>query len=148
MPGAFRVVEHTVNCHHSREYVTATANGDADKPRLAVKQYIPWDNPNPQQGDVTVIAAHANGFPKVSRPTLLVPRPFPSSHLTLAQELYEPLWDDLHERLARSGVRIRSIWIADMWNQGQSGVLNEKILGNDREQLASGFITYSRGCAC
>ncbi|KAK3303056.1 Alpha/beta hydrolase family-domain-containing protein [Chaetomium strumarium] len=106
----YRVVEHTVNCCHSREYATATVNGDADKPRLAVKQYIPLDNPNPQPGDVTIIAAHANGFPK---------------------ELYEPLWDDLHKRTPQSGIRIRSIWIADMWNQGQSGVLNEKILGND-----------------
>ena len=35
-------------------------------------------------------------------------------------------------RTAKSGIRIRSIWIADMWNQGQSGVLNEKIMGNDR----------------
>jgi elongation factor P hydroxylase len=62
----YRVVEHTVNCCHSREYATATVNGDADKPRLAVKQYIPLDNPNPQPGDVTIIGAHANGFPKVS----------------------------------------------------------------------------------
>ncbi|KAH6847220.1 Alpha/beta hydrolase fold-1 [Chaetomium sp. MPI-CAGE-AT-0009] len=106
----FRVVEHTINCAHSREYVTATANGDADRPRLAVKQYIPLDNPNPQPGDVTIIAAHANGFSK---------------------ELYEPLWDELQKRTAETGIRIRSIWIADMWNQGQSGVLNEKILGND-----------------
>ncbi|KAK4152407.1 hypothetical protein C8A00DRAFT_16289 [Chaetomidium leptoderma] len=106
----FRVVEHTVDCSHSREYVTATANGDADRPRLAVKQYIPLDNPNPQPGDITIIGAHANGFPK---------------------ELYEPLWDDLHKRTAKTGIRIRSIWIADMWNQGQSGILNEQILGND-----------------
>lgn len=35
-------------------------------------------------------------------------------------------------RAAKNGIRIRSIWIADMWNQGQSGVLNEKIMGNDR----------------
>lgn len=111
-PSPYRVVQHTVDGHHSREYITATANGDTDRPRLAVKQYIPRDNPNPQPGDVTIIAAHANGFPK---------------------ELYEPLWDDLHARLARGGVRIRSVWIADMWNQGQSGVLNEKILANDRE---------------
>jgi hypothetical protein len=34
---------------------------------LAVKQYIPLDNPNPQPGDVTILAAHANGFPKVRR---------------------------------------------------------------------------------
>lgn len=61
----YRVVQHTVDCHHSREYVAATANGDADRPRLAVKQYIPLDNPDPRPGDVTIIAAHANGFPKV-----------------------------------------------------------------------------------
>jgi hypothetical protein len=30
-----------------------------------VKQYIPLDNPKPQPGDVTILAAHANGFPKV-----------------------------------------------------------------------------------
>ncbi|KAL2258926.1 hypothetical protein VTK26DRAFT_7573 [Humicola hyalothermophila] len=106
----YRVVEHTIDCAHTREYVTATANGDADRPRLAVKQYIPLDNPNPQPGDVTIIGAHANGFPK---------------------ELYEPLWDELHKRFAKTGTRIRAIWIADMWNQGQSGVLNERILGND-----------------
>ncbi|KAL2140778.1 hypothetical protein VTI28DRAFT_3253 [Corynascus sepedonium] len=110
MPELFRVVEHTVKCSHSREYVGATANGDADRPQLAVKQYIPLDNLKPQPGDVTIIGAHANGFPK---------------------ELYEPLWDELYPRLTKSGIRIRSIWIADMWNQGQSGVLNEKILGND-----------------
>ncbi|KAF5662750.1 host-specific ak-toxin akt2 [Fusarium heterosporum] len=77
---------------------------------LAVKQYIPHDNPNPQPGDVTIIGAHANGFPK---------------------ELYEPLWDELHERVKQKNIRIRSIWIADIWNQGQSGVTNEEILGND-----------------
>ncbi|KAL2128632.1 hypothetical protein VTI74DRAFT_8919 [Chaetomium olivicolor] len=106
----YRVVEHTVYGSHSREYVSATANGDADRPRLAVKQYIPLDNPDPQPGDVTIIGAHANGFPK---------------------ELYEPLWDDLYKLVSKNGIRIRAIWIADMWNQGQSGVLNEKILAND-----------------
>jgi hypothetical protein len=66
MPQFYRVVEHTVACAHSREYATATAHGDPDRPRLAVKQYIPFDNPNPQPGDVTIIGAHANGFPKVA----------------------------------------------------------------------------------
>lgn len=33
--------------------------------RLAVKQYTPLDNLNPQPGDLTIIGAHANGFPKV-----------------------------------------------------------------------------------
>lgn len=48
------------------------------------------------------------------------------------QELYEPLWDEMHSRLRASGVKIRSIWITDVAHQGQSGVLNENILGNDR----------------
>lgn len=33
--------------------------------RLAVKQYTPLENLSPQPGDVTIIGAHANGFPKV-----------------------------------------------------------------------------------
>ncbi|PFH58620.1 hypothetical protein XA68_13437 [Ophiocordyceps unilateralis] len=106
----FRQLKHTINAAHTREYVGATAGGDDDTPRLSVKQYVPLDNLDPQPGDVTIIGAHANGFCK---------------------ELYEPLWDDVYQLLARRSIRIRSIWIADMWNQGQSGVLNEKILGND-----------------
>jgi hypothetical protein len=61
----FRVVQHTVNCQHTREYATATAHGDCDAPMLVVKQYIPLSNLDPMPGDVTIIAAHANAFPKV-----------------------------------------------------------------------------------
>lgn len=60
----FRVVEHVTRGQHTREYPRATSNGDSDKPVLAVKQYIPLNNPEPKPGDVTIIAAHANGFPK------------------------------------------------------------------------------------
>jgi hypothetical protein len=45
--------------------------------------------------------------------------------LILVQELYEPLWEDLERLLRERGRRIRSIWIADMSNQGASGLLNE-----------------------
>ncbi|KAM7213418.1 Alpha/beta hydrolase family domain containing protein [Rhypophila decipiens] len=106
----FRKVHHTIKCAHTREYISATANGDLDRPQLAVVQYIPLDNEKPQPGDVTFIATHANGFPK---------------------ELYEPLWDEIHKRSAQQKFRIRGIWIANVWNQGQSGVLNESVLGND-----------------
>ncbi|SPJ72578.1 related to host-specific AK-toxin Akt2 [Fusarium torulosum] len=95
---------------HTRQHLAATANGDDDIPKLAVKQYIPHSNPNPQPGDVTIVGAHANGFPK---------------------ELYEPLWDELFERAKQKNIRIRSIWIADVWNQSQSGGTNENLLGND-----------------
>jgi hypothetical protein len=63
--GPFRIVEHVVPCQHIREYPGATANEQEDILNLAVRQYIPLDNPSPQPGDVTILAAHANGFPKV-----------------------------------------------------------------------------------
>ncbi|KAJ5712273.1 Abhydrolase domain-containing protein mpaH [Penicillium malachiteum] len=107
----FRIVEHVVPCQHIREYPGAVAD-DQDRPslHLAVKQYIPLDNPNPQPGDVTILAAHANGFPK---------------------ELYEPLWEEIHARAKQSGFRIRSVWMADVAHQGESGIINEDSLGND-----------------
>lgn len=61
----FRVVEHMVPSQYIREYPAATANDQEEDLYLAVKQYIPLDNPNPQPGDVTIIGTHANGFPKV-----------------------------------------------------------------------------------
>lgn len=106
----FRVVEHRIPAQHVREYRQATAHSQEDVLYLSVKQYIPVDNPNPQPGDVTIIGAHANGFPK---------------------ELYEPLWDDLVEQSRKQRWRIRSIWMADVAHQGQSGIINEQLLGND-----------------
>jgi alpha-beta hydrolase superfamily lysophospholipase len=103
-------VEHVVECQHIREYPAATANEQEDVLHLAVKQYVPLDNPEPQPGDVTILAAHANGFPK---------------------ELYEPLWEEIYARSKANGFRIRSIWMADVAHQGQSSVLNEDVLGND-----------------
>jgi pimeloyl-ACP methyl ester carboxylesterase len=106
----FRVVDHTVECQHVREYPGATLSGEDEVLHLAVKQYIPKDNPNPQPGDVTILGAHANGFPK---------------------ELYEPLWEEILTRANADGFRIRSIWIADVAQQGHSGVLNEDLIGDD-----------------
>ena len=65
--GSFRVVEQLVPGEHIREYPAATANEQEETLYLAVKQYIPLDNPNPQPGDVTILGAHANGFPKVRK---------------------------------------------------------------------------------
>ncbi|KAG6294795.1 hypothetical protein E4U46_005652 [Claviceps purpurea] len=116
----FHVTEHVIDGAHIREYPRATAD-DQDAPLvLHVKQYTPRNNPSPRKGDVTIIAGHANGFPK---------------------ELYEPLWDNLLEELNKHGVRIRAIWIADCAWQGRSGVLNQNkgLLGND-----PGWYDYSR----
>ncbi|KKY21967.1 putative toxin biosynthesis [Phaeomoniella chlamydospora] len=110
MSSVFRVVEHTLPSSHIREYPRALSGEQEDILQIAVKQYVPSDNPNPRPGDVTIIGAHANGFPK---------------------ELYEPLWEELIKRSRKSKIRIRSIWLADVAWQGQSGVLNENKLGND-----------------
>ncbi|KAJ5118968.1 hypothetical protein N7448_010676 [Penicillium atrosanguineum] len=109
MSSPFQVAEHVIDGQYIREYPRATATPDAPL-KLCIKQYTPVDNPNPQPGDITIVATHGTGFPK---------------------ELYEPLWEELLARSKEDGVRIRSIWIADAANQGASGVINEQNLGND-----------------
>ncbi|OQE24642.1 hypothetical protein PENSTE_c007G01042 [Penicillium steckii] len=106
----FKVIEHTIRGQNIRQRPGAVKLGHENGIRLAVKQYIPNDSRRPQSSDITLIGAHANSFPK---------------------ELYEPLWDDLYERLRAQNRHIRSIWIADVAQQGQSGILNENILGDD-----------------
>ncbi|KAF3761333.1 alpha/beta-hydrolase [Cryphonectria parasitica EP155] len=110
MSAVFDIKEHVIEGQHIREYPRATAHAQEEILQLAVKQYIPKDNPKPKPGDITIIASHANGFVK---------------------ELYEPLWEDLLHTCRQSGVNIRGIWIADVAWQGQSGILNEHKLGND-----------------
>lgn len=133
MSTAFHCVEHVVSCQHTREYPNATESEEGAL-SLAVKQYIPHDNRSPQAGDVTVLAAHANGLPKVS-----------SNEFLLKQEGLKGgkgniRAKEIYSRWKASGIRIRGIWIADAANQGQSGLINESILGNDRE---SRFIQFN-----
>lgn len=106
----FKVIEHIVPAQHIREYPRALSGSQDVELRLALKQYVPKDSLNPLPGDITIIAAHANGFVK---------------------ELYEPLWDELLPRIRKCGVNIRGIWIADVAHQGKSGHLNRELLGND-----------------
>jgi hypothetical protein len=89
---------------------------------LAAKQYKA--RYEPQDGDITVLACHASAFPK---------------------ELYEPLWSSMFERAEKNppGHRIRSIFIADVSNQGQSGVINEQKLGNERRCILKNFAISS-----
>ena len=53
------------------------------------------------------------------------------AELMVDKELYEPLWDEILTRSRQQGFGIRNIWIADFSHQGDSGVLNEGLLGND-----------------
>ena len=68
----FQIVEHVIEAGHIREYARATLDSQEDILHLSVKQYIPLNNLNPQPGDVTIIGAHANGFPKASSPLHLL----------------------------------------------------------------------------
>jgi hypothetical protein len=65
MSSLFEIREHVIDSQHIREFARATSNGQEDPLKLAIKQYIPKANPQPQPGDVTIIGGHANGFPKV-----------------------------------------------------------------------------------
>lgn len=61
----FRIHEHVLQGQHIREYPAATADSQEEPLSLHIKQYVPLNNLNPAAGDVTLIAAHGNGFPKV-----------------------------------------------------------------------------------
>lgn len=61
----FRVQEHTIDTCHIREYPRALADDENDVLQLAVKQYTPKEKSDAESIGVTLIGAHANGFPKV-----------------------------------------------------------------------------------
>ncbi|KAI9842793.1 MAG: hypothetical protein M1837_006896 [Sclerophora amabilis] len=103
----FVVAEHTIPCQHIREYPAAVKN-QQDVLHLVVKEYRPLNNLEAEPGSLTIIATHANGFPK---------------------ETYEPLWEDLIQ--ASAPLKIRAIWVADCSHQGASGVKNENLQGDD-----------------
>jgi hypothetical protein len=69
----FRVKNHIIGAQHTRHWPRGeqqwTDGGKLSPLRLAVKQYIPFTRTGKgksKHGHVTFIAAHANGFPKVS----------------------------------------------------------------------------------
>lgn len=63
----FQVTEHVIPCQHIREYPHAIKS-DRDVLKLAIKEYKPLDNIKASPGDITIIATHANGIPKVCKP--------------------------------------------------------------------------------
>ena len=62
----FRIDEHTLDASHIRGFPRTTSTHQTEVLQLAIKQYTPLNNSNPQPGDITIIAAHANAFPKVT----------------------------------------------------------------------------------
>lgn len=126
----FSIKEHTLPTSYIREYPHAIADSHEEDLHLAIKQYTPLDNKGHEPGAITIIGGHANGFPKVS-----CEHNGREEMLTGCKELYEPLWEEVYKGLKAAGIRVSSIWIADVATQGQSSVLNEKQLGNDRKSI-------------
>lgn len=64
----FTIQEHTLPCSYIREYPKATASSQDDILSLCIKQYTPLGLERTEVPDdaITIIGAHANGFPKVS----------------------------------------------------------------------------------
>ena len=109
----FRVSKHILPSQYIRHHPRSVGGDQEDDLHIAIKQYVPLDTLQHKSGDITIIGGHANGVGK---------------------ELYEPLWDELYRQSQLSdSFRIGSIWMADVSFQGESGVLNESKLGNDRE---------------
>lgn len=106
----FQIIDHIIPGQHIREYPHSTKGKQEIRHHIAIKQYIPLDLPSPiPDNAITIIGSPGNGSPK---------------------EAYEPLWQDLYTELIQKGIYLRGIWIADISNQGASGVLNEHIQGD------------------
>ncbi|KAI0157298.1 prolyl aminopeptidase-like protein [Xylariaceae sp. FL1272] len=106
----FNVIEHVIPAQHLREWPQATAQSAEDVYRSTSSRISRTIILIVKNGDITIIAAHACGFPN---------------------EVYEPLWVELYAHCKMRGIRLRGIWVADAMNQGYSGHINEQLLGND-----------------
>lgn len=136
MGSVFNVFEHVLPGQHIREYVHSINGPQETMIQLAIKQYIPKDRLDPvPKNAITVIGTHGTGFPKVCILLALCTwKKEPVRHrvLTTKKELYEPLWEDLYLKLKKNSTPLRAIWVADISNQGASGILNEDIQGDTR----------------
>lgn len=84
----FQIHQHTIPTCHIREYPRALAEDQEDVCQLAVKQYTPKKRHAGTRNEVTIIGAHANGFPKVSIfGRILLLDVTQSEHLSLAGTL-------------------------------------------------------------
>jgi hypothetical protein len=62
----FDVKTHILPGQYTREYPGATLDDQEAKLLLNVKQYTPREQKDVPSNAVTIIGAHANGFPKVN----------------------------------------------------------------------------------
>lgn len=108
----FEIISHLIPVTPFREYPHAIID-EQKGIRLSVKQYIPLVAITPSsstQDPITIIVTGGVGFIK---------------------EIYEPFFTELLCRTNKSNVSIRSIWMADMFNMGESAIANHENLGCD-----------------
>ncbi|KAJ5140693.1 hypothetical protein N7448_004101 [Penicillium atrosanguineum] len=107
----FDIISHLIPVSPFREYPHAISD-EKKGVHLSVKQYIPRNEPFRYEDTVpiTILASGGVGFIK---------------------ELYEPLFAELLCKARQNGTTIQSIWIADMYNIGESAVANRHNLGCD-----------------
>ena len=122
----FEITSHIIPVTPFREYPHAIID-EKKGVYLAVKQYTPLEKHNGPESTstsdpITIIATTGIGFIK---------------------ELYEPYFVELLHRTRKANVRIRSIWIADMFNLGESAVANWENLGCDAT-----WVDHSRDLWC
>lgn len=67
----FHISEHVIDAQYVRDSPRATATPNPTL-KLCVKKYTPIDNPQPQPGDVTIVATHGTSLRKVSYHTLAI----------------------------------------------------------------------------
>lgn len=66
MASTLRVVEHFIPGQYIREYPNATRHRQEDVLQLAIKQYIPVNNPDPLPDNaITIIGVQGLASPKV-----------------------------------------------------------------------------------
>lgn len=65
MSSQFRIDEYTLPGQHIREYPGGAAGSQDHVLQLAIKRYTPLDSRHAGKGGITIIAAHATGYPKV-----------------------------------------------------------------------------------
>ncbi|KAJ6015620.1 hypothetical protein N7540_010211 [Penicillium herquei] len=110
----FRIVSHLIPIHPFREYQQGIIDETKDV-YLAVKQYIPLLHQDSNDSDpITIVSAAGVGFLK---------------------ESYEPLFEQVLRKASLAGLNIRSIWIADPFNMGESAVANRENLGCDGSSI-------------
>lgn len=108
----FEIISHLIPITPFREYPHAIID-EQKGIRLSVKQYIPLTAKYPScdtQDPMTIIVTGGVGFIK---------------------EIYEPFFAELLSRTNNANLNIRSIWIADMFNMGESAIANLENLGCD-----------------